>query len=173
MSDDGRAEAVKVANRTYRNRGAVGANPLCYRHVRQSAFRGDRILDYGAGTHANHTNILREKYGFKSVDAFEIGDNYRKEIHVKTPKKGSYDVVVVSNVLNVINDYDMLVDTIKEISSFVKKDGGLVIFNYPKSPRKLRVDECKLLFLFLHHTPLIPIQIGNTEWACRTKKGDK
>lgn len=169
-----RDEATKIANKTARSKGAVGGDPVCYQYVRGNMsiprFRSGRVLDYGAGPTAPHAQRLREE-GFEKVVAYEVGDNFDAATHTKEPEEKSFDLVIVSNVLNAIPDFDMLVDTIKEILSYAKED-GVILFNYPRSPRKLDLSMQQINTAFLVLSGLRPHKIDGNIYALDMKGGE-
>ena len=126
------------AKRSFRAKGAVGKYPLMYRRLRtflDTTFRDSAcVLDYGSGPGEVHTKRLRDDYPdchFSSYDLDPEGTS---------GKYGRYDIVVASNVLNVIEDRQALKDTILEISRCVVPE-GVLLCNFPKSPRYLDVHE--------------------------------
>lgn len=136
------AEEIKIANATSRSAGASVRNSdgtiraVVPKYVESIARKEDKILDYGAGKGAVHTIYLREK-GFNCV-AYDFGDNVT-ELHDKNALERQYDIVFASNVLNVCSSTGMLINTIREIYN-ATKDNGIVVMNYPSSPRKTVLD---------------------------------
>lgn len=126
------AEAIKIANSTSRNLGAVGAKAITPRHVENVANKTDAILDFGSGKDAAHAKNLRAK-GF-NVTAHEFGSN-QNENHDKEALSRQYDHVYASNVLNVQSSKSMMSTTLDQIHRAVKK-GGSFTGNFPSSPRK-------------------------------------
>jgi len=125
-------EAVKIANSTSRNSGAVGAKAITPRYVESVAKSNHKILDFGSGKDAAHAKRLREK-GF-DVTAHEFGSN-QNENHDKDALNRQYDHVYASNVLNVQSSKEMMGKTLDQIHGAVKK-GGSFTGNFPESPRK-------------------------------------
>lgn len=129
-------EQIKIANKTCRSNGAVGKNAIVPKLVPQFCKKSDKILDFGCGTNMVHVKNLRE-FGYK-VHGYEFGDNVTDE-HIGEIKKGYYDIVYMSNVLNVQLDEYMLTITLSDAVSALKNNGKLIA-NYPSSPRKSLVD---------------------------------
>jgi len=135
------ANLYKV-NRSCRSGGAVGENPRCYRALND--FVDDSysrtvmsVLDYGAGLNAIHTRRLGDA-GWVKVTAYDIGRNVQDHLHNPQALLNQYDVVIASNVLNVQCTPDMLRQTLNELRDAVKP-GGLLLANYPASPRYCNV----------------------------------
>lgn len=117
----------KRAMATSRTLGAVGKKAIVPRVVRAIAKKTSKILDFGAGKDAAHAKALREE-GFK-VDAYDF--------HLVGSGKyldNKYDTIYMSNVLNVQGDIDMLNTTLDQVVGALA-EGGVVIANYPASPR--------------------------------------
>lgn len=129
---------IQIANATSRSRGSVGQNAITPKHVASIAKKTDKILDFGAGKDALHTMTLR-KLGF-NVTAHEFGSNFNNIIHSEDALAYKYDLVFASNVINVQNSENMLIETLSSINNIVN-DGGKFIFNFPSSPRKGFVGE--------------------------------
>lgn len=125
-------EAVKIANSTSRNSGAVGAKAITPKYVQQIANKSHKILDFGSGKDAAHAKRLRE-HGL-NVTAHEFGSN-QNENHDKDALSRQYDHVYASNVLNVQSSKPMLAATLDQIHKATKK-GGSFIGNFPMAPRK-------------------------------------
>lgn len=126
-------EFVRIANLTSRAHGAVGSKALVPRAVQSIATTKDRILDYGAGKHAAHTQYLRD-LGF-NVTAYDFGANVDPELHDPNALGRKYTLVFASNVLNVQSSVDMLGKTLDQIRSVVAP-GGKFVGNLPMTPRK-------------------------------------
>lgn len=125
-------EAVKIANSTSRNSGAVGAKAITPRYVEQIANKSHKILDFGSGKDAAHAKRLRQQ-GL-NVTAHEFGSN-QNENHDKDALNRQYDHVYASNVLNVQSSKPMMAATLDQIHKATKK-GGSFIGNFPMAPRK-------------------------------------
>lgn len=128
---------IEIANKTCRTNGAVGRNAIVPRIVRGILRNSQplRVLDYGAGIHAIHAKEIASEFPYCKIDAYEFGANRNKN-HIGLG--GKYDLVYASNVINVQSNKNMLVKTLHEIKESAK-DGGLIIFNYPQSPRKMKL----------------------------------
>jgi len=158
---------INAVNKTYRGKGAVGKNAIVPRIVERIAKPTDRILDFGSGKIPYHTLALRKK-GLQ-VDAWEIGDNFNRMVHLSACKSYSHDIVFASNVMNVQRNPGDIVFVLNTSCIFLKKS-GILIFNYPASPRKsdLSTEEfregivwwCDNVYGYKH-----PIQIAGTKNA--------
>jgi len=137
-------QEMKLANKTCRDSGAVGANPILLQVIqeRYSPNQILKILDYGAGKRAKQTLMLRE-LGY-NVTAHEFGENFNPDIHKSEALSEQYDVVFASNVLNVQSSEDMLDRTLYEISKLIKKSWGCFICNYPIQPRYLNLSNISM-----------------------------
>jgi hypothetical protein len=90
-------------------------------------------LDFGAGREARHTLALRAK-GY-DITAHEVPEN-RTEVHDTKALRQRYDVVIMSNVINVQGTESMLRETLDAARAVVRHKGYLVV-NFPRSPRYL------------------------------------
>lgn len=145
----------RFVNRTSRASGAVGVRPVCYKYAHQltapdgpgicvcgKTFRLlrplARVLDFGCGKGARHALLLKAA-GLAEVHPWDIGANCPG---VGKPS-GKYNLVILSNVLNVQpNSWDMQ-RVLKEAWSYVDKM-GLMIMNYPKAPRHNWVSDSRV-----------------------------
>jgi ubiquinone/menaquinone biosynthesis C-methylase UbiE len=129
------------AKRSFRGKGAVGKYPLMYRRLRQFLEtiprRNLTVLDYGSGPGEVHTKRLRDDYEDCHFDSYDLS---KDGTSLRSLEGQWFDVVVASNVLNVIEDKQALNDTINEIYACTAPE-GMVMCNLPKSPRYLDVDE--------------------------------
>lgn len=127
-------EIIPDLNKTSRSRGAIGKNAVVPRYVAENFNpKNTKVLDYGAGKDAIHTQWLRG-LGF-DVTAHEIGANVNPKLHSPDALKAlCYDVVMLSNVVNVYSDLNSLYYVFED-TLYVTKMDGKVIFNVPKSPR--------------------------------------
>lgn len=126
------SEEIDIATATSRTGGAVGPKAVVPRTVRMFAKKKHSILDFGAGRHAVHAQMLKDE-GYR-VSAYDFGSNVT-ELHNPNALSKKYDIVYASNVLNVQSSIDMLERTISQIANSVKS-GGIFIGNLPSSPRK-------------------------------------
>ena len=128
-----------AVNKTAREKGAVGPNAIVSKWVSKNVAKDARILDFGSGPSAPHTRTLRAM-GFTDVTAYEVGGNFNPDIHADWPLSdtynGYYDVVMLSNVLNVQSAPDHISQILRDVSRALRH-GGMLVFNYPKSPRKV------------------------------------
>jgi len=137
-------EETSIANKTCRTNGTIGANAIIPRCIPKLCKKTDRILDYGAGKDCLHAKALG--YIGYIVDAHEFGDNFVDGRHTPNALSNKYDVVYMSNVLNVQSSIQMLQRTMQEVMG-VLEPGGFVVANYPKSPRKAELSDKELLAL--------------------------
>lgn len=133
VSEEFTPEQMKIANATSRTMGAIGANAVVPRHVRQIAKKEDKILDFGAGKHAAHAQSLKGE-GY-NVTAHEFGDNQVKGLHDPQALSRKYDLAYASNVLNVQSSPEMLGKTLDQIKGSLHPHGSFIA-NLPASPRK-------------------------------------
>ena len=128
-------EEMRIANGTSRGKGAVGANALVPRYIDEEIKPGpgEHILDFGAGKHAIHTQMFKDK-GYL-ITAYDFSSNFDPNLHDRGALAKTYDYVLLSNVVNVQNSEDMLRRTLRQVNSVIKP-GGKVVLNYPASPRK-------------------------------------
>lgn len=101
--------------------------------VEQIAKRGDKILDFGAGKDAFGTKYLR--YHHYDCTAYEIGKNFVEGLHDPKALDSHYDVIIVSNVLNIQPDISRILDIISDVKACLNV-GGMLICNFPAKPRK-------------------------------------
>ena len=164
-----------VANATSRNRGAVGANALVPRKVRELIPKGHLVLDFGAGKHAAHAQALRAD-GWRLVDAHEFGDNVDPELHLgyygMEGKAGHYDCVYASNVLNVQGDRAMMLETLHQVAYFMHHR-AVFICNYPASPRKSTMKAGEVIHLLESIFQDVDVVGGNQApvFVCKGKRG--
>ena len=131
---------IKIANATSRSNGASARNKdgsiraIVPKYVSEYINKEGKILDFGAGKGAVHTQWLREE-GF-DVTAYDFGENCIEGLHDKDALNKQYKVIMASNVLNVSSSLNMLLETLKQIYNSLEP-GGEFICNYPASPRKL------------------------------------
>lgn len=125
-------EMIDAANKTSRHSARVGMNAVVPRAIEMIADKDNTILDYGAGSKAIHTNILRQK-GF-NVTAYDFGNNVDDELHSRNALDMKYDIVYASNVLNVQGSDHMLRHTLSQIRNAMNPN-GIFVFNFPRSPR--------------------------------------
>ena len=117
--------------KTYRK--AFTPNALIPKLARKILTESDRldyttILDFGCGKDMLIPNKWREEKIWC--------DGHDLSLLNKKPRLDSYDVIMVSNVLNVQETNEQLEETINEILSFCH-DGTQILWNYPTQPRKL------------------------------------
>jgi hypothetical protein len=153
---------VKIANKTARAAGAVGARAIVPRYVETIANEGAEILDYGSGPMAAHTMRLRA-LGL-NVTAHEFGDNVRPGIHDSEAMNRIYHIVFASNVLNVQSSPEMLKATLREIAACVRSFGGRAVFNYPESPRKSSLTAKEVEAIIAERFPIVK-RVGGTKQA--------
>lgn len=143
MTDLFNPDYLITVNSTDRTRGGtVSTNPLVYRYLIQNRlnypWQDWHILDFGAGYTAKHTKALY-KSGYSRVYAYDIGKNWNVDEHLSPERyqhyKGTWDMVIASNVLNVQPSYETVAAILQEMYSCLSEK-GFMLFNFPYSPRK-------------------------------------
>jgi ubiquinone/menaquinone biosynthesis C-methylase UbiE len=87
----------------------------------------DTVLDFGSGAARYWQNKLaKQSYVIESHD-LSIPNNI---------SLNSFDVILVSNVLNVQETRNQLRETLKQIMRF-SKSGTRIVWNYAETPRKM------------------------------------
>jgi len=144
-------DEIKTANKTARHAGAVGKNALLPRIIRSkwahqcisekikngTIDQDFEILDFGSGPKALHTaDFARDGY---PCAAYEMGENFNPNLHCddETLGNSTFDIVMVSNVINTLSSFSAVKETIKKIHKYTD-DKGVALINYPTSPRKCR-----------------------------------
>lgn len=89
------------------------------------------VLDFGCGKDAYWPKKFR-----KEKNILCDGIDLNCESSVGIPRLSSYEVVMVSNVLNVQETQEQLEETLKQIVSFCHY-GSIIVWNYTESPRKM------------------------------------
>lgn len=113
--------------KTARKAGYIGQGPtIVTRLIQEIAQKKDKILDFGAG-YCRQTQILRDQ-GF-NVTSYDFGPD-------RTALRSEYDIVMVSNVLNIQASELSLITTLWQIRDTMAVD-AIAIMNYPVSPRYL------------------------------------
>jgi len=130
-------DEIKDANKTSRGAGRVGANAIVPRVIKEmiAPNSGITLLDFGAGKSAQHTKALRED-GY-DVTAYDFGANIDNEFYDENALDRTYDVIYLSNVLNVQSSISMLEQTIEQVLGCMN-DKSIVILNYANTPRYLK-----------------------------------
>ncbi len=90
-----------------------------------SKHKKDMVLDYGAGRYPKLVQEYLKEEGVKWVESY---DPYNSEISTKP--EGEFDVVICSNVLNVIARDGDLEDTVADIASKLHEDGTAYVQVY-------------------------------------------
>jgi SAM-dependent methyltransferase len=122
--------SVEKAIKSARSKGPIGKNAILPRIIPQLANKNEKILDFGCGKDMIHVKKLREQgYDVEGYD-FSLPESY------ETICGKRYDVIYLSNVLNVQSNEEMLED-LYEIVWKCLKPNGCVVVNYPYSPRYL------------------------------------
>lgn len=121
-------------SKTFRYGGAVGAGKAKLpQYVAHIASPIDLILDYGAGSRIPHTLWLRS-LGLNVVATDQYFDS---SVHDLYAFERRYDIIMCSNVLNVQERPQDIVNVIYQLRSVLKPDGVLVV-NYPENPRNFK-----------------------------------
>lgn len=134
---------------TARHTGAVSKNlPVCWRAFEQIAgiIPSARVLDYGSGQKRKQTKLMQERYPIHTFQAHDLS--------LGTTLAHSTDyfhVTVASNVLNVQPSEYQIKAVLHELSR-VTQPGGLMIVNYPTSPRHAGLATMDLVHLLRNWT---------------------
>ena len=126
------APEILKANRSFRGKGAVGKNAIIPKLVAEMFPKEIHILDYGCGPSRIHSTRLKEN-GFNFVHEFDFGRNWREGM-VYEVKEGKYDLIYASNVANTWSTFEMIDSALVQIKNGLK-DVGVLLLNYPESPR--------------------------------------
>ena len=114
-------------SRTKTYRKAFTPHALVYQEALTRIRKTHTILDYGCGKDAYWSNRLGSQ-GY-TIDGIDLS---RPDLTAH----GEYDMVLISNVINVQHTILELDDTLTDILQHVAI-GSTLIWNYPASPRKL------------------------------------
>jgi hypothetical protein len=170
-------EEIKIANKTARSAGAVGSKAILPRIITgRMPYRAAKILDFGSGPKAIHTQYLKDE-GYTDVTPFDMGANRKPEIHhARVPEDiAQYDIVMASNVINVLSSIDAVKETLHQINWFLHLD-GVALINYPTSPRKCKdLDKKKLMELMMSEFTCVMVEghNGTSVYYCYKRKQDE
>jgi len=92
------------------------------------------VLDFGAGRDATTTRRLQAN-GWR-VDAYDLPANRVPGLHLNALPIERYDMVIMSNVLNVQESRGDILAALREVGRAMLPD-GILIANYPREPRRL------------------------------------
>lgn len=124
-------------NRSGRAGGFITRRAPVADHVAAIAKPSDKILDFGAGLRAVFTKELRAK-GL-DVTAYDFAGNVDPDLHDPKALKRKYDIVFASRVLNVQPTDDDVAALLTKLHGLLKA-GGVLVINYPESPRNPKMD---------------------------------
>ena len=99
--------------------------PAQVKIINWEGHKKDMVLDYGAG---KYPNLVQEHLKSQGVSWVESFDPYNPDI--SDFKDGLFEVVICSNVLNVIKDDVMLHDTVSDIAKHLYWEGTAYIQIY-------------------------------------------
>lgn len=157
---------IKFVNRTSRRRvGNASQPPVCYRLAYEYLTTGTlpwlslnykiplniNVLDFGCGKDAAHGTTLFDAVRTQlatrnsvltslTMHYYDIGANALTNDSRVLIKDDYYDLVILSNVLNVQPTAQHAEVTL-DVAWDCVKPGGLLILNYPKKPRHCPWDE--------------------------------
>ena len=167
------AEYEMHVNRTSRRKGAVGRSPLCYRVARGIVAQASkkagpyRILDFGCGKEPHLEGVVPGTLTHLpegiSICPYDIGNN----AHGMKPV-GTYDLVILSNVLNV-QPTDNLLKLVLLDAWFYVAEGGILLCNYPKKPRHCGVSDQQVWELLAALSPCAKNSLGQYYLASPNK----
>lgn len=139
-------DEAERAIRSARSKGAVGPSAIVPRIIPKllanSKHTNHLILDYGCGKDMIHVLKL-QKQGYQVIGYdISLPDTARF-------LENKYDIIYLSNVLNVQSSEDMLHQLLDTVWKCLKVY-GFVVANYPASPRYLEWDDLDMQeWLFL------------------------
>jgi hypothetical protein len=182
-------DEIKIANKTARHAGAVGSNALLPRIIRSkwaSKSISERIesgtidehfeiLDFGAGPKAIHTaDFARDGY---PCTAYEMGENFDPNLHCddETLGNSTFDIVMASNVINVLSSFSAVEETLKKIHKYTDRK-GVALINYPTSPRKcegLTIKKLMELILKEFSSVMVENNSGTRVFYCYRMTGEE
>lgn len=133
----GASEKEKAIKSARRGSSFGGKKSLVPNYVKTIVRSGDSVLNFGAGVKEKdgkylHSEIIREAGGVVDECDLRWEPAWKELLYF-------YDIVFASNVINVQPSLRMLLQTLLEIKSYVKRCSGVVVMNYPKSPRYLNI----------------------------------
>lgn len=128
FDDSNRVGAMK----TYRS--WIHNTPICYQLILKGCFKVGlkKILDYGCGPEEKYVREME----YASMDAVGVDFSIPGSREEHLGKGQKYDIIVVSNVLNVMDNEKDLRGMVSELRAHLAED-GIVLANYPTDPRKL------------------------------------
>ena len=129
MTTENETDYLKRVNSSYRFRGEKAKMNIVPRWVADKVDHNLSILDYGAGPHNQHANILKEE-GFTNITCYDVGKNYNEELHDKDALSKNYDVVYLSNVINVQPSIEYVAHVLDSAMECVKENGRMIL-NFP------------------------------------------
>ena len=115
------------------------------RRIEESYSEGS-ILDFGCGKYCMQVKSFREQG--RDIDGYDLwwdGQDPPLEglYSPSRPPPRKYDLLSVSNVLNVQETVEDLLETLRSVKSFLAT-GGTALFNYPVNPRKMGWNSSKM-----------------------------
>jgi len=118
-------EEIERLQRTSKSGGFMNRATLVTRWVNKLGYKGLKILDFGSGIPPRQTRILREQD--LNVTPYDFG--------YPSPIAKHYDIVMVSNVLNVHKNLKAIKATIQQVIEALRGPSSFALINYPSSPR--------------------------------------
>lgn len=159
---------IKSVNRTSRNWKTTAIDNI----IRNIITPSDKVLDFGAGKNA--VQALRLQNEGYNVTAHDFGDNFNPVIHDKLALSRQYDIVYASNVINVQPSFKTLNETLLQMKSRTKKYGVLIV-NYPKDPRVLKLSTNDMEKVLLKIFPIVKRnnRTKNIIWFCLQSESNR
>ena len=139
---------IKIAKNTSRGKGTTvfdnlgNIRAVVPRFVEQNVDKSSKILDFGAGKDCVISKNLISK-GF-NMTAYDLWCGEGDKLLDKNALSKKYNVVMMSNVLNVQSSPEMLNETINSVYEVLVK-GGILFANLPNSPRKMGSNSSRYL----------------------------
>lgn len=144
MKPIGMVNLMKIASRAKTARKFFGRSiPVVYKRAKELLEMNKytlEVLDYGCGF-GESRKILANLCHWTGTDIhqrLDFGEGFNSLNFLKFKEyNGFFDMILLSNVLNVQENFVQLMD--ETIGPVVKlcKHGATVLFNFPKSPRRL------------------------------------
>jgi hypothetical protein len=147
--------------------------PAQVKKIDWSAHVDQSVLDYGAGRYPRLVNKYLEENNIIDTVSY---DPYNPDI--STLVKKEFDVILCSNVLNVIGSDDMLEMVLKDISDHLAEDGVAYIQVYVgdqsgesrETPRGWQRNAAPVEYVDLLRTVFSQVKVSGNRFICQKSK---